>query len=70
MKREADEPEYDDLAALGLTGLTLTGPDKDRELTVHGNEKLFSAWQASGQPIAEWIAANRSLIDDAGRTIS
>ena len=59
--------EYDKaaLAQLGLSALGLSGADKDRELAVHSNERLFRRWQASDQPIAVWIEANRALIDAA-----
>ena len=67
---EGNHCDYATLAALGLTGLALTGEDKARELTVHSNERLFNAWQASKRPIAEWIVANRSLIVFAGRSVS
>jgi hypothetical protein len=60
--------DKDMLARLGLSGLGLSGDDKDRELAIHSNEKLFNAWQASRQPIATWIESNRALIDEtAGR---
>ena len=59
--------EYDKatLARLGLSALALSGAAQDRELAVHSNDRLCRRWQASGQPIAVWIEANRALIDAA-----
>jgi hypothetical protein len=42
--------------------------DSAREAVIHQHENLFRQWQASGLRIWEWIAANRTLIDQtAGR---
>jgi hypothetical protein len=56
-------PDDVGLTRLGLSALGLSEADKRRELVIHRDEHLFRRWQASGQPIAAWIAANRALID-------